>query len=89
MKYFKITNTKDTEEEFYVSSTLENETPTHLALTLHLGAGDDQYQIVEVTKEEFDRETEEDVPEGLRLCRPDIDLDTDDDWEDLDDEYVD
>ena len=88
MKYFKITNIKDKEDEFYVSSTLANETPAHLALTLHLGAGDDQYQIVEVTKEEFDRETEEDEEEGLLLGRRDMDL-PDDDWEDEDDEYVD
>lgn len=88
MKYFKITNTKDREDEFYVSSTLENETPANLAHALQLDT-DDQYEITEVTKEEFERETEEDVPEGLRLCRQDIDLDTDDEWEDLDDEYVD
>ena len=72
MKYFKITNIKDKDDEweFYVSSTLENETPAHLALTLHLE--DDQYEITEVTKEEFDRETEEDEPEGLLLNRPDL-----------------
>ena len=72
MKYFKITNIQDKEDEweFYVSSTLENETPAHLALTLHLEG--DQYEITEVTKEEFDRETEEDEPEGLLLNRPDL-----------------
>ena len=89
MKYFKITNIKDKEDEFYVSSTLANETPAHLALTLHLGAGDDQYQIVEVTKEEFERETEEDVTEGLLFNRRDMEIPDDDDWEDEDDEYVD
>jgi hypothetical protein len=60
MKYFKVTNINDPEEEFYVSSTLSNETPLHLAMALHLGEGDGRYDIVEVTKEEFDRETEDD-----------------------------
>lgn len=88
MKYFKITDTKDEDVwEFYVSSTLENETPAHLALALRLDTGD-QYEITEVTKEEFDRETEEDDEEGLLLGRRDMDL-PDDDWEDEDEEYVD
>ena len=60
MTYFKVTNINDPEEEFYVSSTLPNETPLHLAMSLHLGEGDGRYNIVEVTKEEFDRETEDD-----------------------------
>ena len=60
MKYFKVTNVNDPEEEFYVSSTLPTETPLHLAMSLHLGEGDGHYNIVEVTKEEFDRETEDD-----------------------------
>lgn len=60
MKYFKVTNIDDPEDEFYVSSTLPNETPLHLAMSLHLGAGDSRYDIVEVTKEEFDTETEDD-----------------------------
>lgn len=60
MKYFKVTNINDPEDEFYVSSTLPNETPLHLVMTLHLGEGDGGYDIVEVTKEEFDRETEDD-----------------------------
>jgi hypothetical protein len=60
MKYFKVTNINDPDEEFYVSSTLPNETPLHLAMSLHLGEGDGRYDIVEVTKEEFDRETEDD-----------------------------
>ena len=60
MKYFKVTNVDDLEEEFYVSSTLPNETPLHLAMTLHLGEGDGRYDIIEVSKEEFDRETEDD-----------------------------
>ena len=88
MKYFKITNTKDEDVwDFYVSSTLENETPANLARILHLDT-DDQYEITEVTKEEFDRETEEDEGEGLLLGRRDMDL-PDDGWEDEDDEYVD
>lgn len=88
MKYFKITDTKDEDVwDFYVSSTLENETPANLARILHLDT-DDQYEITEVTKEEFDRETEEDNGEGLLLGRRDMDL-PDDDWEDEEDEYVD
>lgn len=59
MKYFKVTNINDPEDEFYVSSTLPNETPLHLAMTLHLGEGEGRYDITEVTKEEFDRETED------------------------------
>jgi len=58
-KYFKVTNIDDPEEEFYVSSTLPNETPGHLAMSLHLGEGDGRYDVVEVDKEEFDRETED------------------------------
>lgn len=57
MKYFKVTNINDQEDEFYVSSTFSNETPQHLATALHL---EDNYSIVEVDKEEFDRETEDD-----------------------------
>jgi hypothetical protein len=60
MKYFKVTNVDDPEEEFYVSSTLLNETPLHLAMSLHLGEGDGRYDVVEVTKEEFEMETEDD-----------------------------
>ena len=59
MTYFRVTNIDDPEDEFYVSSTLPNETPLHLAMTLHLGEGDGRYDIVEVTKEEFDRETDD------------------------------
>lgn len=56
MKYFKVTNINDQEDEFYVSSTLSNETPVHLAMTLHLDF-EKEYQIVEVSQEEFERET--------------------------------
>lgn len=87
MKYFKLTNIKDTEEEYYVSSTLADETPAHLAHALHLDM-EDQYEITEVTKEEFEREAEEDISEGLLFGRRDMDL-PDDDWEDEDDEWVD
>ena len=60
MKYFKVTNVNDPEEEFYVSSTFPDETPLHLAMSLHLKDANGRYDIIEVTKEEFDRETEED-----------------------------
>lgn len=88
MKYFKLTNIKDKDDEweFYVSSTLENETPENLCRALLLDA--DQYEITEVTKEEFEREAEEDISEGLLFGRRDMDL-PDDDWEDEDDEWVD
>lgn len=36
------------------------ETYQKIAMTLHLGEGDARYDVVEVTKEEFDRETEDD-----------------------------
>ncbi len=88
MKYFKVTNKADTEDEFYVSSTLPNETPTHLAMTLHLGEGDDRYDIVEVDKEEFDRETEDEDYGGLSFGR-DFDCDGDWDWEDKEPECFD
>ena len=84
MKYFKVTNINDPEDEFYVSSTLPNETPLHLAMTLHLGEGDGRYNVVEVDKEEFERETEdENEPLGRKLsdCEDDLDW-ADDDSED-------
>jgi hypothetical protein len=59
MKYFKVTNVEDPEEEFYISSTLPNETPLHLAMTLHLGEGDGRYEITEISKEEYERATED------------------------------
>ena len=74
MKYFKVTNVNDLEDEFYVSSTLPNETPLHLAMTLHLGEGDGRYDIIEVTKEEFDRETEDTDPPTFLMGR-DFDVD--------------
>jgi len=59
MKYFKVANINDPEEEFYVSSTLANETPAHLATALCL-APVDGYRVVEVSQEEFECETEDD-----------------------------
>jgi hypothetical protein len=59
MTYFKVTNVDDPEDEFYISSTLPNETPLHLAMTLHLGEGDGRYNVVEVSKEEFDLNMED------------------------------
>lgn len=87
MKYFKVTNVNDPEEEFYVSSTLPNETPLHLAMTLHLGEGDGRYDIKEVSAEEFYRETEEDDP--LSFVRPKRDPDCDGDWDWEDDDFID
>jgi hypothetical protein len=86
MKYFKVTNINDPEDEFYVSSTLPNETPGHLAMTLHLGEGDDRYDIVEVSKEEYETNTEDWDPPTFLMGR---DLDVDDDYEDDDDEFWD
>jgi hypothetical protein len=83
MKYFKVTNVDDPEVEFYVSSTLPNETPLHLAMSLHLGEGDGRYDVVEVSKEEFDRETEDEDPPTFLIGR---DFDVDEDYEDIDDE---
>ena len=83
MKYFKVTNVDDPEEEFYVSSTLPNETPLHLALSLHLGEGDGRYDITEVSKDEFDLNTEDEDPPAFLLGR---DFDVDEDYEDNDDE---
>lgn len=63
MKYFKVKDiTKDV--EFYISSMVPNETPMHLAMTMHLGEGDGRYDVVEISKEEFDRETAEE-PDAL------------------------
>ena len=72
MKYFKITDL-DTMEAWYVSSTLPNETPGHVALSAHLDTSK-RYQIKEVKGAEF---------YGLATGR---DADTDDDWEDQIDE---
>lgn len=81
MKYFKVTDLTQEDEEFYISSTLPNETPAHVALTLHLDI-DKKYKITEVSGEEFYRETE-DVPSTFA---PAVDLDSEEDWdyEDID-----
>ena len=76
MKYFKVTNVDDPEEEFYVSSTLPNETPIHLAMTLHLGSGDGRFDVVEVSKEEFERETEDEYEPLDHMVS-----DCEDDWD--------
>ena len=84
MKYFKCTSEFDPEDEFYTSSSSDKTTAEDIADFLRL----DHYKVEECTKEEFERETEEDVPEGLLLNRRDMDL-PDEDWEDEDDEFVD
>lgn len=58
MKYFKIIDTTVEDEEFYISSTFPNETPEHVLEITKLDPV--QYQIVEVSKEEFERETDDD-----------------------------
>lgn len=90
MKYFKCTSEFDPEDEFYTSSSSDKTTAEDIADFLRL----DHYKVEECTKEEFERETEEDVPEGLLFGRQDMDLplpdeDWDGDWEDEDDEFVD
>lgn len=57
MRYFKIIDTTVEDEEFYISSTLPNETPEHVLEITKLDPV--QYKIVEVSKEEFERETED------------------------------
>ena len=86
MKYFKVTNIDDPEDEFYVSSTLPAETPMHLAMTLHLGEGDGKYDVTEVTKEEYVRETEDCDPPGI--MGRDFDYEDDLDYEDDDDFFA-
>lgn len=71
MKYFKITNLT-TGEEYYVSSSLPNESTTHVAMSQHLDTAY-KWRVEEVRAIEFF---------GLgSSCR---DPDTDDDWEDDD-----
>ena len=84
MKYFKCTSEFDPEDEFYTSSSSDKTTAEDIADFLHL----DHYKVEKCTKEEFERETEEDEEEGLLFGRRDMDL-PDDDWEDEEDEYVD
>ena len=55
MKYFKITDIT-TNTSYYISSTLPNETPAHLAISLHLDP-EKKYNIEEVSYQEFFEET--------------------------------
>ena len=55
MKYFKITDIT-TNTSHYISSTLPNETPTQLAISLHLDP-EKKYNIEEVSYQEFFEET--------------------------------
>ena len=57
MKYFKVTDIT-TADEFFISSTLPDETPAHVALTLHLDDSK-KYVIEEVSYHEFYEATEE------------------------------
>lgn len=57
MKYFKVTDIT-TADEFFISSTFPNETPAHVALTLHLDDSK-KYVIEEVSYHEFYEATEE------------------------------
>lgn len=83
MKYFKIIDTTVEDEEFYISSTLPNETPEHIFEVTQLDPA--QYRIVEVSREEFERETDDDDwddPTSL----DDLDFwDDPDDFDDWDD----
>lgn len=72
MKYFKITNLT-THEAHYVTSTLPNESPTHVAMSAHLDPTH-KYSVEEVSAIEF-------LSRGS--CKRDFDIDNwdDDDWE--------
>ena len=76
MKYFKITDLT-TGSEHFVSSTLPNESVTHIWMSAHLDP-DHKYNIEEVTSRAF---------YGFPECTRDPD--DDEDWEDDDDEYCD
>ena len=56
MRYFKITNKADTEDEFYTSSSSDLIDADTLQTICHL----EDYDITEVSKEEFERETDDD-----------------------------
>ena len=60
MKFFKMTNRFDPEDEFYTSSTSQTQQPEDLARILKL----EDYFIEEVTEEEFERETGESYEDG-------------------------
>ena len=70
MKYFKVTN-KDTEDSYYTSFVLPNETPTHIYMSEHLDPRF-TYNIEEVTAREYHSQLRE------------YDLDVDE--EDIDDD---
>lgn len=78
MKYFKITDLT-TGEEHFVSSTLPNETPAHVAMSAHLDL-EHKYNIEEVTSRAF---------YGFPECTRDPDIDDDEDREDYEDYCLD
>ena len=55
MRYFKITNKADPEDEFYTSGSSDLIDADTLQIICHL----EDYDITEVSKEEFERETED------------------------------
>jgi hypothetical protein len=71
MKYFKIIDTTVEDEEFYISSTLPNDTPEHILEITNLDPA--QYQIVEVSKEEFERETDDEAWDNFPGSEEDYD----------------
>lgn len=76
MKYYRITNLT-TREDHYVSSSLPNESPGHVAMSAHLDP-EFKYSVVEVTAKEF---------YGFPPRCVDLDLDDDDRDEYDDDDY--
>lgn len=56
MTYFRVLNI-DTNAEFFVASTLSNETAFHLAASMHLGESGGRYDIKEISKDEFERKS--------------------------------
>lgn len=86
MTYFKVLDLTSN-EAFYVSSPLRNETPFHMAMSLHLNL-ERRYKIEEVTADEFFRETDEDDFLGSELVSVVANSDCEDDWdwEDRDDD---
>lgn len=60
MKYFKCTSEFHPEDEFYTTSDCDTTRAEDIVRVLQL----DHYKVEECTKEEFDRETEEDEEEA-------------------------
>lgn len=58
MKYFRITDLT-TGKDYLISSTLPNETPTHVAMSAHLDP-EHKYRVDEITAREFCGEDEDD-----------------------------